>query len=87
MNGPLDLPAPPPRQDAQPVAWMSGEGKTIQAIVEHAAQADWAQPGRWHAWRTSSCAATTLHTQDRLITYLLGMARATGRPPRWRPPS
>ena len=64
---------------AQPVAWMSGEGKTIQAIVEHAAPAGLVA----HAWLLFQRLAyellrrNDLDTQDRLITYLLPIVCAT----------
>lgn len=65
---------------AQPVAWMSDEGKTIQAIVEHAAAAGLLA----HSWLLFQRVAydllrrNDLDTQDRLITYLLPIVRNSG---------
>ena len=69
---------------AQPVAWTSGEGKTIQAIVEHAAPAGLVA----HAWLLFQRLAyallrrNDLDTQDRLINISTAYSLRYGRRPR-----
>jgi DNA-binding SARP family transcriptional activator/tetratricopeptide (TPR) repeat protein len=65
---------------AQPVAWMSGECKTIQAVVEHAAAAGLVAQS-WLLFQRVAydlLRRNDLDTQDRLITYLLPIVRNSG---------